>query len=135
MCICKFVHSRMLQHMCKCQKASFRSLFSPPLIGSRNQIQDDRLKQYAFILPESFRKSENTGLLLLLDKCRTIVFCCGISRKLISPKILHDETSYCMWWSCLTTSSSLYPCPYLDTCEECTVSMCAYVPGKITKLH
>lgn len=58
MCICKFVHSRMLQHMCKCQRASFRSLFSPPLIGSRNQIQDDRLKQYAFILPESFRKSE-----------------------------------------------------------------------------
>lgn len=30
----------------------------------------------------------------------------------------------------LQTSNSLHPCPYLDTCEECTVSMCAYVPGK-----
>ena len=30
----------------------------PPLIGSRNQIQDDRRKQYAAVLPESFRQSE-----------------------------------------------------------------------------
>lgn len=73
---------------------------------------------------------KNTCLLLMLDKCRTIASCHVISRELIIPKVLHGETSYCMWWSCLTTSNSLHPCPYLDTCKECTVSMCAYVPGK-----
>lgn len=73
---------------------------------------------------------ENTCLLLMLDKCRTIVSCRGISRESINPKVLHDERSYCMWRSCFTTSNSLHPCPYLDTCEEYTVSMCAYVPGK-----